>query len=126
MNRIRNAFSITQAQVLPGNYSVLRGTKGTAILGEASYLTHRENERRLSLHGFLKLEAEAYFLGILDSLARGVPQDIFDVTPDGGVYTQAQPEVIGWVKDDAYGKGIDPDTIKLYLDDVVVNISTIL
>ena len=117
MNRIRNAFSITQAQVLPGNYSVLRGTRATAILGEASYLTHRENERRLSLHGFLKLEAEAYFLGILDYFARGVPR-IFDVTPDGDVYTQAQPEVIGWVKDDAYGKGIDPDSIKLYLDGI--------
>jgi N-acetylmuramoyl-L-alanine amidase len=118
MNRIRNAFVITQAQVLPGNYSVLRKTRATAILGEASYLTHRENERRLSLHGFLKLEAEAYFLGILDYFARGVPR-IFDVTPDGDLYTQAQPEVIAWVKDDAYGKGIDPDSIKLYLDDLV-------
>jgi N-acetylmuramoyl-L-alanine amidase len=117
MNRISNAFSITQSQVLPGNYSVLRGTSTTAILGEASYLTHRENERRLSLHGFLKLEAEAYFLGILDYFAKGVPR-IFDVTPDGDVYTQAQPEVIGWVKDDAYGEGIDPDSVKLYLDGV--------
>jgi N-acetylmuramoyl-L-alanine amidase len=117
MKRIGNAFPIAQAQVLPGNYSVLRGTRATAILGEASYLTHRENERRLSLHGFLKLEAEAYFLGILDYFARGVPR-IFAVTPDGDVYAQAQPEVTGWVKDDACGKGIDPSSIKLYLDDV--------
>jgi len=119
MKRIGNAFPITQAQVLPGNYSVLRGTRATAILGEASYLTHRENERRLSLHGFLKLEAEAYFLGMLDYFARGVPR-IFDVTPDGDVYAQAQPEIIGWLEDDAYGKGIDPDSVKLYLDGVVV------
>ena len=118
MHRIGSVFSITHAQVLPGNYSVLRGTRATAILGEASYLTHRENERRLSLHGFLKLEAEAYFLGILDYFARGVPR-IFDVIPAGTVYTQAKPDLIGWVEDDAHGKGIDPDSIKLYLDGVV-------
>jgi len=54
MERIRDTLEVEKAQVLPGNYSVLRDTTSTAILGEASYLTHRENERRLTLHGFLR------------------------------------------------------------------------
>ena len=119
MKSIKTAFSIEKAQVLPGNYSVLRQTKGTVVLGEASYLSHRENERRLSLHGFLKLEAEAYFLGILDYFARGVPQ-VVSLEPDDVILTQAQPEVTGLVRDDEHGRGIDPATIKLYLDGVSV------
>ena len=120
MNRIKTAFTIEKAQVLPGNYSVLRQTKGTVVLGEASYLSHRENERRLSLHGFLKLEAEAYFLGILDYFARGVPQ-VVSLEPDDVVITHGQPEVTGAVRDDEYSRGIDPATIKLYLDGAGVN-----
>ena len=120
MSRIKTVFAIENAGVLPGNYSVLRRTGGTAVLGEASYLTHRENERRLSLHGFLKLEAEAYFLGILDYFARGVPQ-IVALQPQDEILTQGQPEVTAWVRDDVYGKGVDPDTVTLYLDGVAVN-----
>jgi len=119
MERIRDIFKVEKAQVLPGNYSVLRETGSTAILGEASYLTHRENERRLTLHGFLRLEAEAYFLGILDYFRRGVPR-ILDLTPSGDFLCQAHPEVVGWVQDDECGKGIDPDSITLYLDGIVV------
>jgi N-acetylmuramoyl-L-alanine amidase len=119
MERIKDNFEIGEAQVFPGNYSVLRETRSTAILGEASYLTHGENERRLTLHGFLRLEAEAYFLGILDYFRRGVPR-ILDLTPNGDLLCQAQPEVIGWVQDDECGKGIDPDAITLYLDGILV------
>ncbi|MBW1823288.1 MAG: N-acetylmuramoyl-L-alanine amidase [Deltaproteobacteria bacterium] len=119
MERIENTFEVEKAQVLPGNYSVLRETRATAILGEASYLTHKENERRLSLHGFLRLEAEAYFLGILDYFRGGVPR-ILNLTPNGDFLCDAQPEVVGLVKDDEHGKGIDPDSVTLYLDGNVV------
>ena len=119
MERIRDTLEVEKAQVLPGNYSVLRDTTSTAILGEASYLTHRENERRLTLHGFLRLEAEAYFLGILDYFRRGVPR-VLDLTPSGDFLCQDQPEVVGWVQDDKCGKGINPDSIKLYLDGILV------
>jgi len=120
MDSIKTTFTIEKAQVLPGNYSVLRQTEGTAILGEASYLTHRENERRLSLHGFLKLEAEAYFMGILDYFSRGVPK-VVDLEPNGVTVTQGYPEVTAWIRDDEYSMGIDPATINLYLDGVRVN-----
>jgi N-acetylmuramoyl-L-alanine amidase len=119
MERIKNTFEVEKALVLPGNYSVLRETRTTAVLGEASYLTHRENERRLSLHGFLRLEAEAYFLGILDYFQRGVPV-ILNLTRNGDSLSQARPEVVGLVKDDECGEGIDPDSITLSLDGVVV------
>ena len=119
MKRIEETFEVEKARVLPGNYSVLRETRATAILGEASYLTHRENERRLSLHGFLRLEAEAYFLGILDYFRRGVPR-IIDLTLSGDLPYQAQPELLGWVEDDECGKGIDSDSIRLYLDGILV------
>lgn len=119
MERIRDTLEAGKAQVLPGNYSVLRETTSTAILGEASYLTHRENERRLTLHGFLKLEAEAYFLGSLDYFRKGIPR-ILDLTPNGDFLCQAQPEIVGWVQDDERGKGIDPDSTKLYLDGILV------
>jgi len=119
MERIKDNLEVRKAQVIPGNYNVLRETRSTAILGEASYLTHRENERRLTLHGFLRLEAEAYFLGILDYFRRGVPR-VLDLMPSGDFLCQAQPEVVGWVKDDEYGEGIDPDSIKLYLDGILV------
>jgi N-acetylmuramoyl-L-alanine amidase len=120
MDRIKTTFTIEKAQVLPGNYSVLRQTECTAILGEASYLTHRENERRLSLHGFLKLEAEAYFMGILDYFSRGVPK-VVDLEPNGVTVTQSHPEVTALIRDDGHSMGIDPATINLYLDGVKVN-----
>jgi len=119
MERIKDTLEVEKAQVLPGNYSVLRETTSTAILGEASYLTHRESEKRLTLHGFLRLEAEAYFLGILDYFRRGVPR-ILDLTPSGNFLCQPQPEVVGWIQDDKCGKGIDSDSIKLYLDGILV------
>ena len=119
MERIKDTLEVEKAQVLPGNYSVLRETTSTAILGEASYLTHRESEKRLTLHGFLRLEAEAYFLGILDYFRMGVPR-ILDLTPSGNFLCQPQPEVVGWIQDDKCGKGIDSDSIKLYLDGILV------
>ena len=119
VTRMEESLEVGKALVLPGNYSVLRETRATAILGEASYLTHKENERRLSLHGFLRLEAEAYFLGVLDYFNRGIPS-IIDLTLSGDLPCQAQPEVLAWVEDDACGKGMDPGSIRLYLDGVLV------
>lgn len=119
MEKIKDTFEVGKAQVLAGNYSVLRETRATAILGEASYLTHKKNERRLTLHGFLRLEAEAYFLGILDYFRGGVPRILY-LKPDGDLFCLAQPEAVGWVQDGEFGKGIDPDSIKLYLDGILV------
>jgi N-acetylmuramoyl-L-alanine amidase len=120
MQRMRESLDPPDARVLPGNFSVLRKTSSTAILGEASYLTHRDNEKRLHLHGLLKLEAEAYFAGILDYCKRGIPS-IGGIAPAGATVADARPEVVARVADDAYGKGIDTSSIRLYLDGVRVS-----
>ena len=115
MERMREGLNAPNARVLPGNFSVLRKTECTAILGEASYLTHRENEKRLHLHGYLQMEAEAYFAGIRDYCARGIPS-VSGISPSGVVVEDARPEVVAGVADDKHGKGIDISSIKLYLD----------
>lgn len=117
--RMKDIFGVPTARVLPGNFSVLRKTGCTAILGEASYLTHRENEKRLHLHRYLKMEAEAYFAGILDYCRRGIPS-ISVLSPSGGIVEDARPEVVARVTDDGHGTGIDASSIKLYLDAVQV------
>ncbi len=115
MRRMRESLDPPDARVLPGNFSVLRKTASTAILGEASYLTHRQNETMLHLHALLKLEAEAYFAGILDYCSRGIPS-INGVAPAGVTVANARPEVSARIADDGYGKGIDASSIRLYLD----------
>jgi N-acetylmuramoyl-L-alanine amidase len=59
------------ASIHPGNYHVLRNTEAPAILGEASFMTNMKNERLLSYHRQLMLEAEGYFTGILNYFRKG-------------------------------------------------------
>jgi N-acetylmuramoyl-L-alanine amidase len=61
-------------RLLPGNYFVVRNAAGPAVLGESSYLTNPEVESRLALAAKQRLEAEAYFLGLLDYFKTGVPR----------------------------------------------------
>jgi len=61
-------------RLLPGNYFVVRNAAGAAVLGESSYLTNPAVEFRLALAAKQRLEAEAYFLGLVDYFAHGVPR----------------------------------------------------
>jgi hypothetical protein len=61
-------------RLLPGNYFVVRNAAGAAVLGESSYLTNAAVEFRLALASKQRLEAEAYFLGLVDYFAHGVPR----------------------------------------------------
>lgn len=70
--RLAAALGIDVARLLPGNYFVLRGATGAAVLGEASYLSNPKVETALQLAANQRLEAEAYFLGLVDYFARGV------------------------------------------------------
>ena len=95
-------LGIAAAEVKPGNYFVLRSsTAHAAMLGEASYLSHPLVEDRLRLAEKQRLEAQAYFLGIISYFSRGVPsvarrapaadtvaapaELVFDVRGDAGV-----------------------------------------
>jgi N-acetylmuramoyl-L-alanine amidase len=67
-------LGIPETTIKPGNYYVLRNsTAGAAVLGEASYISNPEVEDRLKLSAKQKLEAEAYYLGIVDYFSRGAP-----------------------------------------------------
>jgi len=67
-------LGIEDLDVRPGNYYVLRNSSAPlSILGEASYLSNPWVERKLKLSEKQKLEAQAYFLGLIDYFARGVP-----------------------------------------------------
>lgn len=67
-------LGIAAAEVKPGTYLVLRSSAAhAAVLGEASYLSHPLVENRLRLAEKQRLEAQAYFFGLVDYFSRGVP-----------------------------------------------------
>lgn len=55
-------------------YGLLREARYPAILGEASYISHPEEEQRLRDPGHLQAQAEAYFRGIKEFFRRGRPK----------------------------------------------------
>jgi N-acetylmuramoyl-L-alanine amidase len=69
---VRN-LEISPARILPGNFHVLRNATVPAVLGEPAMLSNPVMEDRLSLAASQKLEAQAYFLGLLDYFADGTP-----------------------------------------------------
>jgi len=104
--------------ICPGNYYVLRNTRTTAILGEAAFLSHEEDEKRLAFFRSLREEARAYYQGIMNYLTKGVPR-ISLPTPDGQVLTDPPSEITAFIKDE---QGIDPASIRLVLDGRQANV----
>lgn len=102
--------------VLPGNYRVLRGAEAIAILGEASFISHRENEARLSLSNQLRREAEDYFLGILAYFRKGVPQ-VVSVAPKDVTLEDAFPTISASIGGVEKGGAIDPATVAVFVDE---------
>lgn len=66
-------LEISPASILPGNFHVLRHAKVPAVLGEPAMISNPVMEGRLSLAASHELEAQAYFLGLLDYFAGGSP-----------------------------------------------------
>jgi N-acetylmuramoyl-L-alanine amidase len=69
---IRN-LGIGEGFLFPGNYYLLRHSKRPAVIGEASYISNPSMARKLRKTDKLRLEAEAYLLGILDYFSKGRP-----------------------------------------------------
>ncbi len=69
---VRN-LEIEPAKIMAGNFSVLRNATVPAVLGEPAMLSHPGVERKLSAAGKQRLEAEAYFLGLLEYFEGGTP-----------------------------------------------------
>jgi N-acetylmuramoyl-L-alanine amidase len=64
----------TRGGVFPGNYLVLRSCEGAAVLGEPSFISNPGIESKLMEADVQRMEASAYFLGIVDYFSKGVPR----------------------------------------------------
>ncbi len=116
---LKRGQSLAEVSVFPGNYRVLRNTQALAILGEASFISNKENEKRLTLANQLRREAEDYFLGILTYFQKGIPE-ISDYQPHDVTLHNAFPQLQAKIIGGKEGKAIDPKTPQLYLDGVLV------
>jgi len=116
---LRAGQFIPEVFVFPGNYRVLRNTEAVAILGEASFITNRNNETRLSLSNQLRREAEDYFLGILTYFHKGIPE-IVDYYPAETTVISTRPQIKARIIGELGGEAIDPKNARLYLDGVLV------
>src|SRR5262245_59237353 len=111
--RLAQNLGIQEARLLPGNYYVLRHAPTAAVLGEASYLSNPNVESRLELAEKQRLEAEAYFLGLLDYFRKGVPR-ITRVAAAGDTLHAGQ--LLRWRVDGGGGATIDPLAVELRVD----------
>ncbi len=110
------AVSLNQPDNLisPGNFHVLRETATAAVLGEPSYISHKDNSFRLGLAPMQRLEAQAYLLGIAEYFSKGVPV-IEDIQPAGVVSNDPRPIITARTIADR-GIPIDPNSIVMLLD----------
>jgi len=106
-------LGIENGIVRQGNYLILRESGAPAVLGESSYLTNPGVEEKIKLSEVQKLEAEAYFLGLLEYFGRGIPR-VTCLSPVDSLH-EAVPELVYSLEDDG-GAGIDPDGITMTLN----------
>jgi len=116
---LKEGQAIQGVFVFPGNYRVLRNTEAVAILGEASFITNRNNEKRLFLSNQLRREAEDYFLGILTYFQKGIPE-VIDQYPARTTISTARPQIRARIIGGSGGESIEPKSIRLHLDDLLV------
>jgi N-acetylmuramoyl-L-alanine amidase len=106
-------LGIADTRLVPGNYFVLRGARTAAVLGEASYLSNPDVEAKLRLAEKQKLEAEAYFLGLLDYFRRGAPL-LVRLPPAGDTLEAGADLRFGF--EDGSGAGLDPLSVRAWVD----------
>jgi len=106
-------------RVLPGNYYVLRNSPSPSILCEPSYLTNPVVENKLKLAEKQRLEAESYFLGLLDYFSRGVPR-VAEFRPQAET-SESRPRI-----EVAFGPGtaVDASTVRIALDGEDLDVSS--
>ena len=121
--QLAGKIGLPATRLRPGNYYVLRNSGRTAVLGEASYLSHPGTEKKLQGEDALKLEAYSYLLGLVDYLSRGVPMIENLAVGDGQAVQEFQAPVSARVVDEPGGAGIDPQRIELAVDGVPVEFS---
>ena len=116
-------LGIGSARIMAGNFHVLRAATAPAVLGEPSMLSHPGVEAKLAQPRFRQLEAEAYYEGLCDYFAGGVP--FWTVVSDTTLRTC---EHVAWrftadrvAPDDA--PPLDPASVTLLVDGVAAAMS---
>lgn len=74
LSPLKETLGTKHAAIRPGNFHVLRDTSAAALLGEASFISNRKNEKALSFQRTAMREARGYFLGILNYFKKGLPK----------------------------------------------------
>jgi N-acetylmuramoyl-L-alanine amidase len=115
--RLAENLGISKGEVVPGNYFVLRNMPCTAVLGEPSYISNPWVEEKLRLAEKQLLEAQAYFLGILEYFDRGVPR-IASLSPCDSVLADAQPALTAAIS--AERAAIDTSSVLFRLDGTAI------
>ena len=110
---LRN-LGIADSEIKPASYHVLRNsTAQAAVLGEASYLSNPNVEKKLKLSTKQKLEGEAYFLGLVSYFSRGIARiERIDPASD----TLDTPGSLSFAVYQGAGVPIDPGTAEIKVD----------
>ncbi|MBN2072038.1 MAG: N-acetylmuramoyl-L-alanine amidase [Candidatus Krumholzibacteriota bacterium] len=102
-------LGIEGSSIKPGSYYVLRNSLARAsVLGEASYISHPGIEKKLRISSKQRLEAEAYFLGLISYFSRGIPV-ISPVDLPGD--TIGRPEIISFTVAPGASIPVDPSSV---------------
>lgn len=115
-------LEISPASLRAGNFYVLRNAPAVAVLGEPSMLSHPGVEAKLSDARFQELEAQAYFLGLLEYFAGGNPGW---EAPQPGLVRLGDPLVWQFVPDSQQpddAPGLEPGSVVLKVDGEPVDV----
>ncbi|MGD9547710.1 MAG: N-acetylmuramoyl-L-alanine amidase [Candidatus Krumholzibacteriia bacterium] len=116
-------LQIRPARLLPGNFHVLRNATVPAVLGEPAMISHPVMAGRLSLARSHRLEAEAYFLGLLEYFSLGAPRWSGAARDTVRTDLSGRPPSLTWTfqpdapgTDPATVPGPDPSSFRLTVD----------
>jgi len=107
-------LGITPARILPGNFHVLRNATVPAVLGEPAMISNPVIAGRLSLAASQKLEAESYFLGLLDYFSQGAPDWDTTLADTLVLPDQSEQPALSWTFVPDHRGGV-PDSLGLGL-----------
>jgi N-acetylmuramoyl-L-alanine amidase len=88
---LRGNIGEAKTRVLAGNYYVLRNSPVTSILCEPSFISNPDIEEKLKLADKQRLEAEVYFVALVDYFSRGIPE-VQEILPSGRVQS-SRPQI---------------------------------
>lgn len=117
--RLTRNLAMPKERLAPGNYFVLRYSKAPAILGEASYISNGDVERKLETPAAIQLEAQSYFLGISEYFKNGKPRISNFAKQEGS--DPARPVIVAQIDGD--GSPVVPSSITMTLNGQVLPVS---